>query len=268
MSGPTHASRPASALEDLDTIRTRLSGGPVLVALDFDGTLTEIDADPGAPGLTAGRRTILSRLPAPGRRLAIVSGRALADLRRRVGLPQTIYVGNHGLEIEGPGIERHPPEEIAERLARLLEAVADRLVGREAEAAGAGVLIEDKTWTATLHVRPRGDTRRLSAVEARLRDLVEAAGFVLRSGHASWEIRPSDAFDKGDALRHVIDAIPGAAAERVLYVGDDVTDEDAFRALPAAVTARVGDGDVETAARYRLAGPVEVYEMLEALFAG
>lgn len=262
MSGPTHASRPASALEDLDRIRMRLSGGPVLVALDFDGTLTEIDADPEAPGLTAGRQTILSRLPAPGRWLAIVSGRALADLRRRVGLPQTIYVGNHGLEIEGPGIERHPPEEIAERLARLLEAVADRL---ESEA---GVLIEDKTWTATLHVRPRGDARRLSAVEARLRDLVEAAGFVLRPGHASWEIRPSDAFDKGDAVRHVIDAIPGAAAERVLYVGDDVTDEDAFRALPAAVTARVGDGDVETAARYRLAGPVEVYEMLEALFAG
>ncbi|HET9581407.1 MAG TPA: trehalose-phosphatase [Gemmatimonadota bacterium] len=261
MSGPTHASRPASAFEDLDTIRARLSGGPVLVALDFDGTLTEIEADPGAPVLTARRRAILSRLPAPDRWLAIVSGRALADLRRRVGLPQTIYVGNHGLEIEGPGIERHPPEGVAERLARLLEAVADRLEGP-------GVLIEDKTWTATLHVRPRGDARRLSAVEARLRDLVEAAGFVLRPGHASWEIRPSDAFDKGDALRHVIDAVPGASAERVLYVGDDVTDEDAFRALPAAVTARVGDGDVETAARYRLAGPVEVYQMLEALFAG
>jgi trehalose 6-phosphate phosphatase len=65
----------------------------------------------------------------------------------------------------------------------------------------------------------------------------------------------------------VIDAIPDGAAERTLYVGDDETDEDAFRALPSAVTARVGDRDVETAARYRLADPAEVYRLLEALFA-
>ncbi|HKY59495.1 MAG TPA: trehalose-phosphatase [Gemmatimonadota bacterium] len=247
---------------DLDAIRGRLSGGPVLVALDFDGTLTEIVEDPGAPGLTGERRAILARLPGPDRRLAIVSGRALEDVRGRVDLPDAIYVGNHGLEIEGPGIARRPPEEVAERLARLLELATDRL-----EEDPAGVQVEDKTWTATVHVRPRGDTRRLARVEARLRDLVEEAGFILRAGKASWEIRPADAFDKGDAIRHVIDAMPDGSADRALYVGDDETDEDAFRALPNAVTVRVGDQDVETAAEYRLANPADVYRLLEALFA-
>jgi len=262
VNGAPDTSRHASPFVDLGAIRDRLSGGPVLVALDFDGTLTEIDADPGRPGLTAERRAILARLPSPERRLAIVSGRALADVRGRVGVPEAIYIGNHGLEIQGPGVERRPPEEVAERMARLLELAADHLEGE------GGVQVEDKTWTATLHVRPRGDTRRLAGIEARLRDLVEGAGFVLRSGKASWEIRPADAFDKGDALRYVIDALPEGSAERALYIGDDETDEDAFRALPSAVTARVGDRDVETAARYRLVDPAEVYRLLEALFAG
>jgi trehalose 6-phosphate phosphatase len=256
------ASRRCSPFDDLDAIRDRLSGGPLLVGLDFDGTLTEIDEDPAAPGLTHERRAVLARLPGPDRWLAVVSGRALEDLRSRVALPEAIYVGNHGLEIEGAGIERHPPEEVAERLARLLELTADRLEG-----SSDGVQFEDKRWTATLHVRPRGDARRLALVEDRLRDLVEEAGFVLRSGKASWELRPADAFDKGDALRHVIDAIPGGSAQRALYVGDDETDEDAFRALPNAVTVRVGNPDGKTAAHYRLADPTEVYRLLEALFA-
>lgn len=262
MSGAPGATRHASPFDALVALRKRLSGGPVLVALDFDGTLTEIDEDPAAPGLSAERRAILARLPGPDRRLAIVSGRGLEDVRARVAVPEAIYIGNHGLEIGGPGITRRPPEEVAERLARLLEVVADRL-GEGPH----GVHLEDKTWTATLHVRPRGDARRLTRVEDRLRDLVEEAGFVLRPGKASWAIRPADAFDKGDALRHVIDALPGGSAERTLYVGDDETDEDAFRALPNAVTVRVGDRSLETAARYRLADPTEVYRLLDALFA-
>ena len=258
MSGARAANGLASPFDDLDRIRERLSGGPVLVALDFDGTLVEIAEDPAAPALTAARRSILSRLPSPGRRLAIVSGRALEDIRARVGIPDAIYVGNHGLEIEGPGVARQPPEEVAGKLARLLERAADRLepVAR----------VEDKRWSATLHVRPRGDTRRHALVQEALGDLVEEAGFVLRPGKASWEIRPADAFDKGDALRHVIDAMPEGSSARALYVGDDETDEDAFLALPDAVTARVGDRVVATAARYRLAEPAQVYRLLEALF--
>ncbi|MGH7564426.1 MAG: trehalose-phosphatase [Gemmatimonadota bacterium] len=255
------AATPASPLDDLDSIRARLSGGPVLVALDFDGTLTEIVEDPAAPGITTERRALLAAIPAPDRRLAIVSGRKLDDVRRRVAIPEAIYVGNHGLEIEGPDVERRPPPEVADRLARLLGVVAERLGIRNAD-----VEIEDKTWTATLHVRPRGDTGRHGAVADTIGDAVDEAGFVLRPGKASWEIRPAGAFDKGDALQWLIDAVPGGSAARSFYIGDDATDEDAFQALPDGITVRVGDPDHETAARYRLVDPAAVYRLLEEVF--
>lgn len=255
------ATQSESPFDHLEALLERLAGGPALIALDFDGTLTEIVDDPAAPGLTADRRARLAAIPGPGRRLAIVSGRRLADARQRVGIPAAIYVGNHGLEIEGPGIERRPPPEVAGRLARLLGAVARRLEGLDAR-----VEIEDKRWTATLHVRPRGDAEIHAAVAAAIGDVVEEAGFVLRPGKASWEIRPAGAFDKGDALRWLLDALPDASPERALYIGDDHTDEDAFRALPDGITVRVGGPDQETAARYRVADPDEVYRLLEALF--
>lgn len=266
---PADATPPVSPFDDLDAVRDRLAGGPALVALDFDGTLTEIVADPAAPGLTTERRRVLAAIPGPDRRLAVVSGRQLEDVRRRVGIPDAVYVGNHGLEIEGPGIERRPPDEVADRLARLLGTVARRLEGPGPPVRGTDLdaEIEDKRWTATVHVRPRGDAALHRAVGDVIGDTVAEAGFALRPGKASWEIRPEGGFDKGDALRWLIDALPGASAGRTLYAGDDVTDEDAFRALPEGVTVRVGDPAGETAARYRLADPAEVYSFLEALFA-
>ncbi len=263
MSAAPIPTTPDSPFDQLDELRERLVGGPSLVALDFDGTLTEIVDDPSAPGITAERRAVLAAIPAPGRRLAIVSGRRLEDVRQRVAIPDAIYIGNHGLEIEGPGIERRPLPEVADRLARLLGVVAGRLEGRDVQ-----VEIEDKTWTATLHVRPRGDAGLHAAVAAAIGDAVEEAGFVLRQGKAAWEIRPAGAFHKGDAVSWLLDAIPEPSRERTVYVGDDHTDEDAFRAFPEGVTVRVGDPERETAARYWLADPSEVYRLLEALFSG
>ena len=243
----------------LDAVRALAPGGPLLVALDFDGTLTEIVDDPGAPGLSLERRAILARVPAPGRWLAIVSGRSLEDVGPRVGIEDAIVVGNHGLEIEGPGISvRLAPAGVEGRLTALLAALPLEHAA----------IVEDKGATATLHVRPREDARRHAALGAAIRAPVEAAGFVLRPGKASWEIRPAGPTNKGDALRRLLDALPGAAAERAIYIGDDRTDEDAFAALRAGLTARVGVPDRETAARHRLADPAAVYRFLEALIAG
>ena len=243
-------------LDEADAVRARLAGGPVLVALDYDGTLTEIVDDREDPDLDPERRQVLARVPGPGRWLAIVSGRALADVRALVGIDRAIYVGNHGLEIDASGlVRRFAPPGTEDRLAVLLAALplADAAV------------IENKTLTATLHVRPRDDDRRHAVLGEVIRGAVEAAGFVLRPGKASWEIRPADSPDKGDAIRSLIDALPGAGPERTVYIGDDATDEDAFLALPEAVTARVGPPGVATAARYRLPDPDAVYRFLEIL---
>ena len=251
---------PELLLDQIGTLQARLAGGgPVLVALDFDGTPTEIVDDPSAPGVSPARREVLARVPTPGRWLAIVSGRALADVRQRVGIERAIYVGNHGLEIDAPGsLRSSAPAGAEERLAALLASLP----------AAESALVENKGLTATLHLRPREDERRHAALGAAIRDAVEEAGFVLHAGKASWEIRPAGAATKGDALRRLIESLPGAAPERTVYIGDDATDEDAFRALADGVTARVGPAGVETAARYRVGSPADVYRFLENLVGG
>jgi trehalose 6-phosphate phosphatase len=258
---------PELLLDQIGTLQARLAGGgPVLVALDFDGTLTEIVDDPSAPGVSPARREVLARVPAPGRWLAIVSGRALADVRERVGIEGAIYVGNHGLEIDAPGSFRSSaPAGAKERLASLLTSLSARMASLPA---AEPAIVENKGLTATLHVRPREDDRRHAALGAAIRDAVEEAGFVLRAGKASWEIRPAGAATKGDALRRLIESLPGAAPERTVYIGDDTTDEDAFRVLADGVTARVGPAGVETAAQYRVGSPADVYRFLENLVGG
>lgn len=242
-----------------ERVRERLAGGaPALVALDFDGTLTEIVDDPAAPRLTADRRRILERIPSPGRRLAIVSGRSLADVRSRVGIEDAIYVGNHGLEIAGPGLSSggEGSAAIADRLGALLPHLE----------LPPGAFAEDKRLTATIHTRPREDHALHERVGRALAPAVDRAGFQLRPGKASWEIRPAESPDKGDALRALISRVPGTRASTTLYAGDDVTDEDAFRALPDGITVRVGDDETApTAARFRLRSPDETYRFLEIL---
>jgi trehalose 6-phosphate phosphatase len=247
---------PADLLPAAEAVRARLARGPALVALDFDGTLTEIVDDPDDPGLDPRRRSVLERIPAPGRWLAIVSGRGLADVRERVGVEDAIYVGNHGLEIAGAGIsERLAVPGTERRLSALLDSLG----------ADGWASVENKTLTATLHVRPRSDPARHAALGDSIRHAVEAAGFELRAGKDAWEIRPAGAATKGDAVRRVVSALPGASLTRTLYIGDDATDEDAFEALATGITARVGPPGIDTAARYRLPGPDAVYRFLEAL---
>jgi trehalose 6-phosphate phosphatase len=250
----------------LEVARSRIAQGPSLIALDFDGTLTEIATDFRDPGLDERRRGVLARIPGAGRRLAIVSGRALPDLRARVGLREAIYVGNHGLEIDGAGLRsRFAPAGSEDRLAALLDSLP----------LPSGILVENKSLTATLHVRPLDDRSLHGALRASLEEAVSRAGFELRPGKSSWEIRPAGAKTKGDAVAFLIGALPGVTRERTVYIGDDATDEDAFRALspglPGAgrgkggITVRVGEAGIATAARHRLPDPDAVYRFLESL---
>ncbi|HET6362060.1 MAG TPA: trehalose-phosphatase [Gemmatimonadota bacterium] len=243
-----------------DAVRARLEpGAPFLVALDYDGTLTEIVDDPADPALDAGRRGVLERVSAPNRRLAIVSGRALDDIRDRIGIEDAIYVGNHGLEIAGGGLaERLAVPGLEARLSALLESLGE----------DGWSMVENKALTATLHVRPRADPARHAALGDAIRGAVEAAGFDLRGGKDTWEIRPAGAATKGDAIRRLIAALPGVSPARTVYIGDDATDEDAFQALGEGITARVGPVEIATAARYRLPDPAAVYRFLDALIAG
>jgi trehalose 6-phosphate phosphatase len=235
----------------------------ILLGLDFDGTLTPLRQHPGDAVLTERVRALLGRLArVPRVTLMIVSGRSLVDVAGRVGLPELIYAGNHGLEIEGPGVSFVEPTAAA--LADRLRELTGRLEPLLAEIPGA--LVEPKGLTTSVHYRnvPPEHTDRLARI---VRETVEAdtTRFVLTTGHAVWEIRPPVRWRKGDALLWVVRQLKDGSNRLVFFLGDDRTDEDAFASLPDHVTVKIGSPDHPTLARYRLRDPDAVHAFLEWL---
>jgi len=223
--------------------------------LDFDGTLVELAEAPDAiqvPGTLSGLIERLSeRLHG---RVAIVSGRSLADLDRHVRCRGVAMSGSHGLELrlaDGSVRQLTRPE--------ALDSAREEI--ERFAAADEGLLIEEKPASVALHFRQA--PKRAAAVAALMEGLSERTGFVVQHGKMVTELRPAGA-DKGDALAALMRE-PGFAGARPLFMGDDLTDEHAFEAAAALGGAGVLVGASRaTAARFRLAGVPEVSAWLEA----
>ena len=225
---------------------------PVLLASDYDGVLARLRDDPAAAVPEPGIADLLSRLAAvDGVTVALVSGRGVADLQQTSGLSGPFrWVGSHGAEFDGPlaGELRVARDELAASLAPLVEAVP-------------GARLEVKPASVAVHVRTVVDRE---AARALLERAAAAGGphHTAKPGKDVLELAVTDA-DKGSALLRLRDEL---GAHGVLYLGDDVTDEDGFRALGATdVTVKIGDGD--TAAGHRLPDLAAVPAVLERLLA-
>lgn len=227
----------------------------LLVAVDYDGTLAPIVTDPDAAFPRPESVAVLRELAElPDTTVAVISGRALADLGRLSGLgddPAVHLVGSHGAELDAPG---ELPPEARHRLARLCDALGELVDGRD------GVALEVKPASVAVHVRqaaPEVGREVLAAV---------------RAGPASWpqvQVTEGKAVielavvrtDKGAALDMLRER---AEADAVLFIGDDVTDERAFARLAGPdVGIKVGDG--ETAAGHRIPDTADVTRVLETL---
>jgi trehalose 6-phosphate phosphatase len=227
----------------------------LVLFLDFDGTLASIRRNPDQVWLGKGVRSVVSRLARHARvTLCLISGRRLADLRRRAPVPGARYIGLHGGERdsgEGPGREAR---EILRRLARRATQLLQHLPG---------IWVEDKGISFVVHYRdaPRASIRRARDVVRETVDLCKAHVRVL-DGKKVWEVLPRAVAGKGAAVRALLAELPAPALP--LYVGDDVTDESAFAALRRGITVRVGPPH-PTRARFRLRDPEEVRVFLERL---
>lgn len=245
--------------------RWRESGRLVLL-LDFDGTLAPIVARPELAAIPPATRAALDRLRAhPGVEMAVVSGRGMADVRERAALGDIAYAGNHGMEIEGAGIRRIHPEAAA---ARPLLERASRSIG--AGLAGIpGAFLEDKGLTLSIHFRQAAE--RADEVRRVVDDAVAGeAGLTVTAGKMVLEVRPRVEWDKGKAVLYLLERMRPAAGVPVLYLGDDTTDEDAFRALASwraeGEGVLVADAPSEgSAARAWLRSPEEVGALFAAL---
>ena len=251
----------------IEAVRDRRGGRRLLLLSDFDGTLCEFQPTPETVCLEPARRALVGALARrSGVTVGLVSGRRLDDLRRRAEIDGPVYyAGLHGLEIVGPGGAAFLHERVAETRG-LLQVLARALAAHVA--ALDGVWLENKDLSLAVHTRQastgdRDAARRL--VERVVGPHLDRSTFRLLPGSSVIEIMPNIAWTKGDAVRWI-----QADVERRLgpcwpvYLGDDRTDEDAFRAVGRdGLTIVVGERASE--AELRLPGPAAVEAWLRGL---
>jgi trehalose 6-phosphate phosphatase len=242
-------------------------GRPLLVLLDFDGTLCEFQPEPGMVWLRGSRLEVMQRLVAREAVTAgFVSGRRLADLRERVGLTEIWFAGLHGLEIEGFG--RRFVHDRVDEARGLLALLARTLRAQTADLPG--VFIEDKELSLALHVRKAHPDDKIKADASFLRVAlphIDEGTLRLMPGSNVSELLPNIPWTKGDAVNWIRD---GERERRgtepyVIFVGDDLTDEDAFQAVGEENAIMVGPrpSPIET----RLESPADVEAFLRELSA-
>ncbi|MET9492964.1 trehalose-phosphatase [Nocardia sp. NPDC006630] len=245
-----------SALGDLlDTEKTA-------VLLDFDGTLSEIVPDPAAATLVDGAAEVLTRL-ATRCPVAIISGRELADLREHVGITGIWYAGCHGFELLAPDGTSYL-HDAAPRAERALAESAEEL--HRTLSGITGIRVEHKRFAVAIHYRQVA-ANQVATVFSAVHALARRAGLRVTGGRSVLELRPDMDWDKGTALRWILDHLTVPVLP--IYIGDDFTDEDAFDAVETdglgIVVCHDEDGDRRTAARYALSAPTRVREFLEGL---
>ncbi len=245
-------------------LRQRLATGTPVVFLDYDGTLTPIVEDHTRALLGADMRRAVTEL-ARHCKVAIVSGRDLKKLQELVGIESVFYAGSHGFEIAGPQGWSKSLEKGADflpELDRVEERLRDGLSGIEGHA------VERKRFSIAVHYR-RVDEKDVPQIEDVVeRVLADHQGLHRGLGKKVFEIQPGIAWNKGRAVLWLLEQLgldgPGVVP---FYVGDDITDEYAFRALAGrGLGIAVRDHESRpTAADYALADPGEVKSFLELL---
>ena len=243
----------------ISTIRASPS---VFILLDYDGTLTPIVERPEDAHISSETRNLLKTLAdKQGCKVGIVSGRVLEDVKKRVGLANLYYAGNHGLELSGPDIEFVHPE--AKKLSKNITKVSKELKSKLSEAEG--VIVEDKTLTVSVHYRVT-PAEKIRLVKQKVLEVTSHCQYLhVTYGKKVLEVKPRLDWNKGKAARLLIEKV--APKSLPIYAGDDSTDEDAFLQLSRGVTILVTSTPIQTSAKYYLKDSDEVKELLKQLAA-
>jgi trehalose 6-phosphate phosphatase len=261
--GDRRMSELPDGLQALDVI----TGRHPAVFFDFDGTLSDIVKNPDSARLVAGAADALTSLTAQCP-VAILSGRDLADVRQRIGLPGIWYAGSHGFELTGPDGAHHENAEAAASIP-VLEQAASELTDQLGHISG--ITVEHKRFGVAVHYR-NAARDRVGEVTAAVRSAGQRTALRVTTGREVIELRPDVDWDKGKTLRWVLDHIrhdeqPGPLLP--IYLGDDITDEDAFDAVHddgiAILVRHNDDGDRATAANYALDNPDRARDFTERL---
>jgi trehalose-phosphatase len=252
------------ALASYDEVACLAATRRPVVLLDFDGTISEIVTDPEAakllPQATAVITELSTRCP-----VAVLSGRRLADVRAKVGIPSVWYGGSHGIELVAPdgAVHQNPQAIVAsEELRAVLPELRSRL------AAVDGINIEDKHFSVAVHYR-NVPTDHIDEVVAAVLDIARGRHLRFTQGRMVIELRLEIHWDKGRAANWMLDRMVGGELILPIYIGDDSTDEDAFDALRhtgIGIAVRQGPADTRrSSARFSLSDPDAVCAFLARL---
>lgn len=254
--------------DDIDALLNRSASKRRSIFLDYDGTLTPIAPTPEQAVLSKEVRDVLQRLTKSNTvNLSVVSGRAIEDVRRLVGIKNIIYVGNHGFEIEGCGMEFESLVPLAYKRTQvdLKGALQRHLIDFP------GSFLEEKGVTMSVHYRsldPSLEGNFVRLVHQVTRPLVETKQIRVTSGKKVLEVRPPVDWDKGKAVGWILKRQQhecGVQNVFPVYFGDDETDEDAFIAFQGSGVSVCVGSKTDSRAQYFVNSPQDVMRFLVLL---
>lgn len=236
----------------------------IFLFLDYDGTLTRIQKKPDLALLPpAVRKTIKSLSSFPQMALTVISGRAINEIRKLIGLDNLNYVGNHGLEIKGSSFQDEIPE--AKKIKGNVVSFCQKIKGRTKGIPG--ILVENKGLTASIHYR-LVKKENLPELKRKVSSILFPfkKKYELSQGKKVLEIKPKTKRDKGWAARKIIQlySSEGKLSPLYFYLGDDLTDEDGFQLinLRRGYSVLIDKEEKSSKAKYYLKDPEEVHRFL------
>ncbi len=239
----------------------------VLLAFDYDGTLTPIVKTPELARLSSPIKNLLKVLSENRQfTLAIISGRPLAEIKKIVGLKKIIYAGNHGLEVEGPKIKFVNPRALKSKvlMRNLFNLLSEKL------SSISGALVENKVLTLSIHFRLIKSKKAVGKLRKIFYSIIKPwqikKKIKVTFGKKVYEIRPPLRWDKGKSLKFLLEKkFQLELQPLVISLGDDRTDEDMFKAVKnKGISIFVGNPR-GSSARYYLRNVGEVKNFLERL---
>lgn len=244
-------------------IKIRKARGTFLL-FDFDGVLSAIAPTPDDAFLSSKNRDLLKKC-AKLYKTAIISGRGLKDIKKKVGLNNILYIASHGLEWEERGKYKVKP--IPKRITEAIDLARRKI--RPILSRYPGIVFEDKPFTIVVHFR-RVNSKLIVRLKKEIMEIVRPImrGNSLRLDvySTSFELRPQIGWDKGDSALFAEKYFRKETGKKLasIYIGDSLTDEDAFKALKNGITIRVRTKK-GSAAKYYLKSRTEVDKFLEWL---
>jgi alpha,alpha-trehalase len=240
-----------------------LDGKNLVFFLDYDGTLTPIVDRPDLAVISQEAKEVLENL-SKKYTVAIVSGRSREDVESLVGLKGICFAGSHGFDIRGPKISMIEPraKETIPLITDIVKVLQEKLKDIP------GILIEEKRFSVAVHYRLVDEAKYLSLVKGLVDELVSSnVKLRLMQGKKVYEILPAIDWDKGQAIRWLVKALNTSwDKDSIIYIGDDTTDEDAFRTIRTrGTTILVSESCKESAADFFVSNPKEVKKLFEKI---